>query len=91
MVHLQDEPIADPVCVPLYFVSKLARENGVTVCQVGEGSDELFWGYPFWKDSLRLQRYDDLPFPRTLKRLGLATLRYTATGRAFPMSFCEGE
>ena len=87
MVHLQDEPIADPVCVPLYFVSKLARENGVTVCQVGEGSDELFWGYPFWKDSLRLQRYDDLPFPRTLKRLGLATLRYTGHGESFPYEF----
>jgi len=27
-------------------VSKLAREHGVIVCQVGEGADELFWGYP---------------------------------------------
>src|SRR5262249_40892452 len=25
MVRLQDEPIADPVCIPVYFVSKLAR------------------------------------------------------------------
>ena len=25
MIRLQDEPIADPVCVPLYYVSKLAR------------------------------------------------------------------
>ena len=31
MVHLQDEPIADPVCVPVYYVSKLARDNGVIV------------------------------------------------------------
>ena len=46
MVRLQDEPIADPVCVPVYYVSKLARDNGVIVCQVGEGADELFWGYP---------------------------------------------
>ncbi len=29
MVRLQDEPIADPVCVPLYYVSKLSRDNGV--------------------------------------------------------------
>ena len=36
MVQLQDEPIADPVCVPVYYVSQLARENGVIVCQVGE-------------------------------------------------------
>lgn len=55
MAHLQDEPIADPVCVPVYYVSKLARENGVTVCQVGEGADELFWGYPSWATMLRLQ------------------------------------
>ena len=46
MVQLQDEPIADPVCVPVYYVSKLARDNGVIVAQVGEGADELFWGYP---------------------------------------------
>jgi asparagine synthase (glutamine-hydrolysing) len=68
MVRLQDEPIADPVCIPLYYVSKLARDNGVVVCQVGEGADELFWGYPSWKTLLGLQRYDDLPVPRLLKR-----------------------
>ncbi|MFQ5901084.1 MAG: asparagine synthetase B family protein, partial [Thermodesulfobacteriota bacterium] len=75
MVKLQDEPIADPVCVPVYYVSKLARDNGVIVCQVGEGADELFWGYPGWKRSLRLQRYDDLPIPRMVKKLGLTGLR----------------
>jgi len=55
MVALQDEPIGDPVCVPLYYVSKLARDNGVTVCQLGEGADELFWGYPNWKRALAMQ------------------------------------
>jgi len=75
MIRLQDEPIADPVCVPVYYVSKLARDNGVIVCQVGEGSDELFWGYPTWKLKLQLQQWDNLPVPRGLKRLGLAGLR----------------
>jgi asparagine synthase (glutamine-hydrolysing) len=75
MVHLQDEPIADPVCVPVYYVSKLARDNGVIVCQVGEGADELFWGYPNWKRMLALQQYDNLPAPRALKSLGLWGLR----------------
>lgn len=79
MVQLQDEPIADPVCVPVYYVSKLARDNGVIVCQVGEGSDELFWGYPQWKRMLKLQQYDDWPVPNFVKRLGLAALR--ASGR----------
>jgi asparagine synthase (glutamine-hydrolysing) len=75
MVHLQDEPIADPVCVPVYYVSKLARDNGVIVCQVGEGADELFWGYQSWKTWLKLQRWNDLPVPRFIKNLSLAGLR----------------
>lgn len=68
MVWLQDEPIADPVCVPVYYVSKLARDNGVIVCQVGEGSDELFWGYPWWKRALRLTELAALPGQRLASR-----------------------
>jgi asparagine synthase (glutamine-hydrolysing) len=75
MVRLQDEPIADPVCVPVYYVSKLARDNGVIVCQVGEGADELFWGYPQWKTALMLQNLDKLPVPRFAKHMALAGLR----------------
>lgn len=69
MVRLQDEPIADPVCVPVYYLSKLARENGVIVCQVGEGSDELFWGYKSWKIRWNLARVNDLPVPKIFKKL----------------------
>ncbi|MCX6645437.1 MAG: asparagine synthase (glutamine-hydrolyzing), partial [bacterium] len=74
MVHLQDEPIADPVCFPVYFVSKLAHDNGVIVCQVGEGADELFWGYEQWKTLLKLQQWDDLPVPRFVKSAALGAL-----------------
>ena len=52
LIHQQDEPIADWVCVPLYFVSKLAKESGVTVVHVGEGSDEQFCGYDSWMSYL---------------------------------------
>src|SRR5215831_9869043 len=52
MIFHQDEPIADPVCVPLYYVSKLARETGTIVVQVGEGSDELFAGYDWFRTYL---------------------------------------
>jgi asparagine synthase (glutamine-hydrolysing) len=55
MIELQDEPIGDPVCAPVYFVSELARSHGVIVCHVGEGADELFFGYPTWLLRLRLQ------------------------------------
>jgi asparagine synthase (glutamine-hydrolysing) len=45
LVWHQDEPLADPVCVPLHAVSEAARLSGTKVVQVGEGSDELFAGY----------------------------------------------
>jgi asparagine synthase (glutamine-hydrolysing) len=82
MVHLQDEPIGDPVCVPLYYVAKLARENGVVVCQLGEGADELFIGYPSWIEALKRQQWNDWPVPNPVKRLGcagLAALGYDRT------------
>lgn len=59
MVFHQDEPLADQVCVPLYYVAALARRH-VTVCQVGEGSDELFGGYDYWRRLRRLQRFNRL-------------------------------
>lgn len=69
MVQLQDEPIADPVCFPLYFVSRLARSAGVPVCQIGEGADELFCGYPSWLRMLKLQKAARaLPFA-TMQRM----------------------
>ena len=49
LVELQDEPIADNVCIPLYFLSKLVKDSGTTVVQVGEGADENFLGY-WWCD-----------------------------------------
>ena len=58
LIFYQDEPIADPVCIPVYYVSKLARDNSVIVCQVGEGSDELFCGYPYWMRVINFYRFD---------------------------------
>jgi asparagine synthase (glutamine-hydrolysing) len=74
MVYLQDEPIADPVCMPVYFLSKLARDHGVVVAQAGEGADELFWGYKHWKQLLNLIRCNEYPIPRAAKKLGLLGL-----------------
>jgi asparagine synthase (glutamine-hydrolysing) len=42
----EDEPIAFPSSVPLYFVSRLARQH-VKVVLTGEGADELFLGYDY--------------------------------------------
>ena len=64
MVEFQDEPIVDPVCIPVYFLSRAARKQGVIVCQVGEGADELFCGYPFWDHILRWDSLWDRPIAR---------------------------
>ncbi len=73
LVFHQDEPIADPVCVPLYYVSKLARDTGTIVVQVGEGSDELFGGYDWFRTYLQIQerfwRHAER-FPVAVRRAG---------------------
>ena len=75
LIHHQDEPIADWVCVPLYFVSKLARDNGTIVVQVGEGSDELFHGYDHYISAARFRRRFWEPFQRVPRPLRNATSR----------------
>lgn len=54
LVFHQDEPLADPVCVPLYYVSKLARDSGTIVIQTGEGADEIFSGYDKYVSYLKI-------------------------------------
>lgn len=44
-----DEPMADATCIPIYFISQLARQNKTIVVQTGDGADELFAGYSGWK------------------------------------------
>jgi asparagine synthase (glutamine-hydrolysing) len=45
MLWHEDEPIAFPSSISLYFVADLARKNKVKVVLSGEGADELFLGY----------------------------------------------
>ena len=77
MAYFQDEPVADPVCVPIYYISKLARESGTPVIQVGEGSDEIFAGYQTYHlfDDWNRRYYEpylDMPafFRRSLYAIG---------------------
>jgi asparagine synthase (glutamine-hydrolysing) len=49
LIWHEDEPLAHPSSVALYFVSHLAAQN-VKVVLTGEGSDELLAGYArYWK------------------------------------------
>jgi asparagine synthase (glutamine-hydrolysing) len=86
LVFHQDEPIADPVCVPLYYVSKLARDSGTIVVQVGEGSDEIFSGYENYVRHLRLYE----KFWRRAERVPLS-LRRAATAFARPALEATGK
>jgi len=57
MWHM-DDPLADPACVPLYFVAREAKKH-VTVVLSGEGADELFGGYTIYHEphSLKVFKY----------------------------------
>ncbi len=55
-----DQPLADPSCIALYFVSKLASEY-VKVVLSGEGADELFGGYTIYNEINSLRGYQKLP------------------------------
>jgi asparagine synthase (glutamine-hydrolysing) len=72
-----DEPTADPALVPLYFLSKLARQH-VTVALCGEGADEVFAGYGHYpsarKRMRRLQFVAALPVPLRQAGLGAVAL-----------------
>ncbi len=61
-----DEPLADLASIPLYFVSKLARQH-VKVVLSGEGADEVFAGYHLEKEAEYAERRRHLTswIPRT--------------------------
>ena len=40
IVDIFDEPLADPTCVPIYFISQKARQEGTIVVLTGDGSDK---------------------------------------------------
>lgn len=54
-----DQPLADPSCIALYFVSRLASKY-VKVVLSGEGADELFGGYTCYNDPRVFKIYQTL-------------------------------
>jgi len=81
LIFHQDEPLSDWTAIPQHFVSRLARNTGTIVVQVGEGADELFHGYSGYVDHRRVV----VPFqrwvPRPIRRQ-MGTLAVHATRRA---------
>ena len=50
-----DEPLGDQAMLPLYWLCREARRH-VTVALAGEGADEVFGGYSYYRDALRRGR-----------------------------------
>ncbi|HLY61109.1 MAG TPA: asparagine synthase (glutamine-hydrolyzing) [Terriglobia bacterium] len=55
-----DEPIADPAVIPTFLLSRFARGE-IKVALSGEGSDELFGGYPTYMGARLAESYLRLP------------------------------
>jgi len=68
---LCDEPLGDTAYFGVFLISKLAKENGVTVMLSGDGGDELFLGYPLF-DWIRILDYA-YRSSSLLRRIGVAT------------------
>ncbi|MDB5084615.1 MAG: asnB [Bacilli bacterium] len=83
LLYNQDEPVADPSAIALYFVSELASRY-VTVVLSGEGADEIFGGYSIYREPLSLKMFDYLP-PSLRRSLGKFShfLPYGMKGRSF--------
>ena len=78
-----DQPLADPSCVALYFVSKLAAEK-VKVVLSGEGADELFGGYRIYHEPTSLRGYQRLPrFLRKAAAAVVSAIPFDFKGKSF--------
>ncbi|WP_043934040.1 asparagine synthase (glutamine-hydrolyzing) [Bacillus sp. EB01] len=82
MWHM-DDPLADPACVPLYFVAREARKH-VTVVLSGEGADELFGGYNIYREPGDLQVFNKIPRVGKVLLKGIAGIMPEGTkGKSF--------
>lgn len=79
-----DQPLADPSCIALYFVSKLASEH-VKVVLSGEGADELFGGYTIYNEPRVFKLYQQI-LPQKVRTFLANTVKkipFRFKGRSF--------
>jgi len=60
MLGYIDEPVSDSTIIPIFFLSKLAREKGSIVILNGDGADELFAGYSKWQEYIKFYKFWNL-------------------------------
>jgi asparagine synthase (glutamine-hydrolysing) len=80
LVRHAGEPFADASVLPLWLLSREARSS-VTVALGGDGGDEAFGGYPWYRTHRRLERGRGL-VPRTLDAVAARALSGVAESRS---------
>ncbi len=83
-----DEPFGDSSAVPTWLVSKLARSK-TTVALTGDGGDEIFAGYDFLRQAVRIwgrgnQRKAFFRPMSLVERVWEARLRFMGFRRGYP-------
>ena len=61
IMYYLDEPTSDPAAISLYFVAKLAAQD-VKVVLSGEGADEFFGGYNYYREEVDMKFYNKIPY-----------------------------
>lgn len=80
--YYMDEPLPNPSAIALYFLTKLAAEQ-VKVVLSGEGADELFGGYHYYREPLDFEKYMKLPLGLRRALSGLAKKMPAFHGKRF--------
>ncbi len=80
--YYMDEPLPNPSAIALYFLANLASEQ-VKVVLSGEGADELFGGYHYYREPLDFEKYMKLPLGLRKALSGMASKMPSFHGKRF--------
>lgn len=79
VIRAAESPVSDPSCGALLRLAQRARAEGYTQILSGDGSDDLFAGYPWFRIHRMLGMFDWIPGVRPSQWLRRAFLRVVAS------------
>ena len=86
LIQAAESPLLDTACAALLLLAERVHEEGYKVVLTGDGADDLFAGYPWFKVDRLLCMLDWLPGVRPSQWVRRAYLKWTAPilpGRRF--------